>query len=359
MNEAMMAPGEALLVAARGEDLDSGLHRYVLNGGAWCGGLIAPAPGLASLAWHPSLPVVYAVAGTGERRLLAWRIDGQGATALANGHSGGVEPCALAVAPTGRALVVTNYASGTLALQRLTPDGAFDGVPETLDPEGNGPDPERQEAAHPHHAVFDGAHLRVVGLGAELLRSYAADLSEGFVALGEEALPPGSGPRHCVALPDGRLAITGEVAATLLVGRPGSGDWTSVPGSRRKGPAHTRSPRNYPGDLQAGASGGHLYFANRGHDSIATFDLSDAAAAPRMVDERDAGVAWPQHLLMHRSHLFIAGWDSGQVVAMPLGTPLAAGMAPATRPEKRCVPGAARRLFDCRGACWLLLHQPL
>lgn len=341
MNEPMMALGEALLVAARGDGPDAGLYRHTLEGGDWRGALIAPAPGLAALARHPTLPVVYAVAGTDKGLLHAWAIEGDTARPLGTGPSGGEEPCALVVAPSGRALVVTNYASGTLALQRLTVDGGFDGAPEPFALHGHGPDTERQEAAHPHHAFFDGDFLRVVDLGADLLRSYDADLEAGFTPRDAEPLPPGTGPRHGVVLPDGRLAITGELAATLVLGRPGTGDWASTPGSRRTGPARTRSPRNYPGDLQATASGSHVYFANRGHDTIATFDVS--GATPRMLDERDAGVEWPQHLLVHRSHLLIAGWDSGQVVAMPLS----AG-----------TPGPARPILTCPGACWLLLLGP-
>lgn len=341
MNEPMMAPGEALLVAACGSGPRAGLYSFTLDGPTWGGGPIAEAEGLSALARHPALPVVYATAGSANGRLHAWEITGGTARPLATGPSGGDEPCALAVAPDGRALVVTNYTSGTIALQRLTADGGFDGPPETLALHGSGPDRERQEAAHPHHAVFDGDALRIADLGADLLRSYDAELSHGFVARGDDTLPPGSGPRHTVVLPDGRLAVTGELAATLLLGRPGSGNWTAVPGSRRSGPARSRSPRNYPGDLQAAAAGGHVYFANRGHDTITTFDVSGPAA--QMLDERDSGVAWPQHLSVHRNHLYVAGWDSGQVVALPLS----AG-----------IPGQPQPVADCPGACWLLVLTP-
>lgn len=341
MKEPMMAPGEALLVAARGDGPDAGLHRYILEGGDWRGGCIAQADGLSALARHPALPVVYGTAGSADGRLHAWRIEGEGARLLSTGRSGGDEPCALAVAPNGRALVVANYTSGTLALQRLSPEGGFDGPPETLALHGSGPDPERQEAAHPHQVIFDAGLLRVPDLGADLLRSYDAELSGGFVPRGADTMPPGTGPRHGVVLPDGRLAVTGELAATLVLGRPGAADWTSVPGSRRNGPARSRSPRNYPGDLQAAAAGGHVYFANRGHDTIATFDVTGPAA--QMRDERDAGVAWPQHLLVHRGHLLVAGWDSGQIVAMPL---------------EAGIPGPPRPILACAGACWLLCLTP-
>jgi len=345
MDDPILAADEALLVAARGIGGAAGLHRYRQTGTGWQGGPIAPADGLAALARHPALPVVYAAAGgaTEDGRLLAWRLDAAGATPLGPsggiGPSGGVEPCALAVAPDGRALVVTNYASGTLALQRLGADGSFDGPPQALALHGTGPDPERQEAAHPHHAVFDGDALRVIDLGADRLRSFRADLSGGFRPLDDEPLPPGTGPRHGIRLGDGRLAITGELSATLVLGRPGAGDWRSAPGSRRSGPARTRSARNYPGDLTLDPVSGQVLFANRGHDTIARFDV--AGPEPRLIDERDAGVAWPQHLLVHRGHLLIAGWDSGQVAALNLP------------PAMTAVP---RPILACPGACWLAIQ---
>jgi 6-phosphogluconolactonase len=340
MDATILAPGEALLVAARGAGAAAGLHRYMAAGGGLAGGLtgglIAPAAGLAALALHPHLPVVYGVAGLEDGRLWAWSLSGAAALALGEGPSGGAEPCAIAVDPGGRALVVTNYMSGSLGLQRLREDGGLAGAPERIDLGGSGPDPERQEAAHPHHALFAHGGLHVTDLGADLLRHYAPDLGAGLVPRGETALPPGSGPRHAVALADGRLAITGELAGTLMLGRPGAGEWAAAAGSARPGPARSRSPRNYPGDLQPSASGRHVYFANRGHDTIATFDV--AGRTPRLVAECDAGAAWPQHLLVHRGWLLVAGWDTDAVVALPLADE---------------IPGPPQRILSCPGPGWL------
>lgn len=335
MEQAILGPGEALLVAAR----RAGLFRYGPGpGGGLAGGLVAPAEGLAALARHPRLPVVYGVSGTGEGRLHAWALTDAGAEPIGEGPSGGAEPCALAVEPEGRALLVANYASGTLGLQRLRADGGLEGAPERIALEGSGPDPERQEAAHPHHVLFAHGVLHVVDLGADLIRHYAPAIAAGLAARGATALPPGTGPRHAAALPDGRLAVTGELAATLALGRPGAADWAVVPGSGLTGPARTRSSRNYPGDLQAAPSGRHVWFANRGHDTIATFDV--AGAAPRLLAERAAGGAWPQHLLAHRGRLLVACWDGDVVTALPL---------------EDGIPGPPEPLLSCPGPCWLLL----
>jgi hypothetical protein len=64
--------------------------------------------------------------------------------------------------------------------------------------------------------------------------------------------------------------------------------------------------------------------------------------APLLVSELDSAVAWPQHLLVMKDHVLIAGWDSSAVKALPLV-------------DDR--PGAAELVFDCPGAGWLLLYR--
>ncbi len=344
MADVTLEPGSVLLVAARGTEAQHGLYRWQRVADGWQGTQLARAQQLSALASHPTLPVVYGTSGTGAEGLIhAWRIVGGRAEALGEVSSGGAEPCYVAVDPAGRLLVVTNYSSSTLAVQRLGADGSFAGPVMLLPLVGSSIDTDRQEAAHPHQAVFAGGMLHVIDLGADLLRSFAIEASDDAIELvpgATTSLPPGTGPRHGAMLPDGRFAISGELAATVLAGRPGTADWAVAAGTERTGPAKTRHLRNYPGDIQRSADGRHVYFANRGHDTIATFDVS--GSVPRLVSEQDATVKWPQHLLVLDTHLLVAGWDSSAVVALPLVDGVA---------------GPAETLFACPGAGWVLLFR--
>jgi 6-phosphogluconolactonase len=184
----------------------------------------------------------------------------------------------------------------------------------------------------------------VIDLGADLLREFTVDSDDpgasGLHPFRATPVPPGTGPRHGVRLPDGRFAIAAELGSTIIVGRPRmqAEEWCVAKSTTHRGPAKTRFDRNYPGDIKCTADGKYAYLANRGYDTIATFDVS--GPQPVMVSEIDAGVAWPQHLLIHRDYLLIAGWESSLVVAMPLENGL---------------PGAAQPVFECGGAGWLLL----
>lgn len=340
--EGVAAP--SLLVAARGREAEHGLWRFSAADGRWQGRQLARVAQLSSLARHPHLPVVYGTASL-QGEILAFRIDDDGAVAIGAVASGD-DPCHVALDPRGRMLVATNYGTGTVTLQALAADGSFDGPPDFLVLAGQGPDPDRQEAAHPHQAVFDGDLLIIVDLGADRLRRYHVDPDKvGFAALSpaeDLVTPPGSGPRHMVMLPESRVAVGGELSATLIVG-PASppAAFESLASSIRPAPARTRSPRNYPGDIARSADGGFVYLANRGHDTIALFDTRQGGLA--RIDEVDAGIAWPQHLALIGEQLLIAGWDSDRVTAIPLAGGLFAG--------------AAETLFACPGPGWLLPWQ--
>ena len=344
MSDLKLAAGEALFVASRGVFELHGLTRWTQEDGAWKGETLARAEQLSSLAWHPTLPVIYGTSRAGmDGEIHAWRINGASAETIGEKKSGGAEPCHLTVDPTGKLLVFTNYTTSTLGLQRLGADGGFEGEVALLKLSGGGPETDRQDDAHPHQAFFVGETLAIIDLGDDSIREFSVDLSktgaDALSATRVTKLPAGCGPRHAVVLPDGRFAISGELGSNLLVGRPGApvAEWVSVASTTRPGPARTRHRRNYPGDLQRSVDGRFVYFANRGNDTISTFDVS--GQTPVLVSELDSSVFWPQHLLVHGDRLLVAGWDSSRIAALKLTDG---------------VPGPAETAFECAYPGWIL-----
>jgi 6-phosphogluconolactonase len=315
----------------------------VNTGSGWQGTHLATVDQLATMAWHPSLPVIYGASGVGDGIVHAWDVSGEVAVTLAEDPTGGVEPCHIVIDPDGRMLVVTNYQTGTLAVWPLSDDGSLAGERELIELSGSSIDPERQDATHPHQAIFSGNTLYVVDLGADVVHAFAvAADGSGATALTPAAdlpVPAGTGPRHLVVLPGGDVAVSGELESSVLAGRPNGAatEWRVTPSTTRTGPARTRTPRNYPGDIEGSLDGRFVYLANRGYDTIGTFAIG--AADPQFISEMDTSVQWPQHLLVDGDELVIAGWDSGLVVSMPLVDG---------------VPGEPGVLFECSGAGWLL-----
>lgn len=324
-----------LYVAAYGSDPTHGLYRFAHVERGWQGSLLSVVDRLSALAWHPTLPVIYGVSGSEVGRVHAWNVSGSTASTLTDAESGGLEPCHVAVSPDGRRVVVTNYSSSNLMVWDVAADGSLVNA-VALHLTGSGRDPERQEAAHPHQAVFESGELRVVDLGTDAVRTFDWTGSAELRLTGGSPVPAGTGPRHMVQLADGATAVSGELTSTLLVGDLASvGGWSVYPSTTVD---TADGVRNYPGDIRASRDGHLVYLANRGNDTIATFRVVDTAAA--LVSEIDSGVTWPQHLAVVEDDLVVAGRGSSQVVALTLvdGVPSS----------------APRVLFDCPGAAWIL-----
>lgn len=329
-----------LYVAGRGNPIQpvGGLYRFERADRRWSGERLAAVRELSSLARHPWLPVVYGTAGTGnDGRLHAWRVDDGRATTMADIGTSGGEPCFVSVHPAGRLLIVTNYVTGTLASWRLDDDGGPIGSAEltVLTGAGSGAEPDRQDWPHPHQAVVSGDEMLVPDLGADLVRRFEIDEQRIGRQTGCYRVPPGTGPRHLAVGVDGTIAVSGELAQTISLI---SGSLlATIPSTGKVGAARSRPPRNYPGDLQIGADNSIGYLANRGHDTISVVRLG---ARSRLIAEVDSGVRWPQHLLVTDHRLYVAGWDSSEVVALPL--------------DVRGMPGEPEKCFGCPGAAWLL-----
>jgi 6-phosphogluconolactonase len=289
---------------------------------------------------------VYGVAGTPQDGWLhAWRVDGA-ATRLAEVSTGGGEPCHLAVDPQGRWLVVANYATSTLAVWRLADDGSLLGGAHLIALSGSSVDPDRQEAAHPHQVVLDGDVAYAVDLGADVVHVFtvrsSGDAGDVLTPLRDVAVPTGTGPRHLVRLRDGLVALSGELLSTVLAGRlDGSGaDWSVASSTGRGARPAPPYERNYPSDIACSPDQRLVYLANRGHDSVSTFDVT--SGEPVLVGEADVGGRWPQHLMVRGDDLLVAARDSNRVCALSLDDG---------------VPTSSRVLLECPGATWLLAGE--
>lgn len=344
----------ALLVACRGRWPASGLtllHRDQAGqdgAGTWSSTLLAQVDDLSSLCWHPRLPIVYGTSGIEHYgQISGWRLEpGPVAAPLFSVSSGGAEPCHLAVHPSGELLVAVNYTTGSIASWRLDDQGSLTGEAHllTLSGEGSGADPDRQDAPHPHQAVFDGDLLYVPDLGADLIRRFQVKLREPIHSalheLSSIQLPAGTGPRHLVVLADGRLVVDGELGQTVVFcsANPAGGQPPVViPSTRHPWPSRTRHLRNHPGDLTVSPDGRTVLVANRGYDTVGVVSVGNE---PALVAELDTGLKWPQHLSWLDDELLVAGWDSGQINSFAPGT-LAASATP-------------RLLAQCDSPGWVL-----
>jgi 6-phosphogluconolactonase len=231
--------------------------------------------------------------------------------------SGGRYPCHIAV--DGNAVIVANYGDGAVAV--LRPDAA----PQVLAGSGSGSLPA-QEGPHAHHVLVHEGRVLTLDLGADLLHVHHWHGTE-LVRIDSVPLPPGTGPRDLLALPDGRIALLGEWSCELLLLEP-MGDTfevvqiVSLPGATQG--------TDQASALALSSDGRFVVAGIRGSNRVATVALDVDAARP--VGWAPSGGEWPRHLVADGEFVHVANQLSNSVATLrldahgiltPVGEPVA------------------------------------
>lgn len=184
--------------------------------------------------------------------------------------------CYVTLSPGGGHVLAASYGGG-IVLYPLDPDRSLCAASceERFRLPHPGPDPQRQEASHPHQILPhpDGKRVYVSDLGADRLHCFQADWQTGTLrrAPGND-LPanPGQGPRHGVFSKSGnRLYALTELTSEMDVFDPDSGSLLQTVSALPEdfaGPGMGAAVRLHP-------SGKFLYASLRGPSLIAVFPV--------------------------------------------------------------------------------------
>jgi len=298
----------------------SGLHTLVRDANGWrLDGVYQGARDASFGAQSAKFGQFYLVDEQHNGTLGVFReVDGQ-CERLALELTRGAAPCHVALSRCERWAAVANYGSGSVALFQLAPeDGLPMGPAAVLEHQGRGPDPERQNGPHAHCTAFapDGRWLYHTDLGADLVLATRFDPDRGpFETAPVFEARPGSGPRHLLLIPDQPLALLlCELASTLTLLRRNGGAFEAI-----------QTLSTLPVDFEGESLGGHLtinaaadriYVSNRGHDSIAVFDLN-AGGELKLRQHIASGGASPRHCLLIEAQrlLLVAHERDGRITA--------------------------------------------
>jgi 6-phosphogluconolactonase (cycloisomerase 2 family) len=191
------------------------------------------------------------------------------------GGRNGVHP---AIDPSGRFLVVANYASGNVAVLPIRKDGGLGDATQVVALPGQpGRHRIEQTSSHPHHVVFDpsGHWLVVPDKGLDRVFIFRFDAASGKLTPAEQGSAvarAGSGPRHAAFHPRLPVAwVVNELASSIT-----TYNWDAKRGSLRAVQILPTLPPDYTGEntaaeIAVSQSGRFVHCSNRGHDSIATF----------------------------------------------------------------------------------------
>src|SRR5213594_3312737 len=276
------------------------------------------------LTIHPNGRVLYAVneiEPSGAVSAFAIERATGALTRLNQQPSGGGAPCYVSLERSGRALLVANYAGGSVALLPIEPNGAL-APAHVVQHTGKGPNAERQEAPHAHCILPDPSNRFALAadLGADRVFVYRLDLegkSLRHVEGGDAVMRPGAGPRHLAFHPTQPLVfVANELDSTVATLRfdPARGA-LSPQGTLSTLPAGWTGT-NYPADIHVAASGRTLYVSNRGHNSIAVFSVAEATGALAVDQVISTEGDWPRNFSLDPSGrwLLVANQRSDSVV---------------------------------------------
>jgi 6-phosphogluconolactonase (cycloisomerase 2 family) len=269
---------------ARGD----GIHGYRVDPatGVWThvqhvGGLTNPS----YLALSPDQRFLYSVHGD-EDYATAFALDAEtGHARLVNrAATGGSNGVRQAIDGSGKFMVVANYASGTVAVMAIAPDGSLRDQHQLVALQGErGPHRIQQTGSLPHDIVLDpsGRFVLVPDKGLDRVFSFRLDAAAGRLTPTEQGsvqTRPGAGPRHLAFHPKLPIVwVLNELDSTTT-----TYSWDAATGAMKPIQVITTLPTNFTGysttaEIAVTPDGRFVYCSNRGHDSV-TIYATDAAS---------------------------------------------------------------------------------
>jgi 6-phosphogluconolactonase (cycloisomerase 2 family) len=304
-----------------------GIHAYRLDpeSGAW-----THIQRLGDL-FNPSFLIVsrdqrflYSVHGDGTYAS-SFSIDGSSGflTPLNRAATGGSNGVHQAIDPSGRYMLVANYASGTVAVLPVRGDGALQDQVQLVELQGQpGPHRAQQASSHPHCVVFDpsGRFVLVPDKGLDRIFIFRFDATTGKLSATEQgsvAARSGYAPRHLAFHPTLRVVwVLNEIGnATTTYA------WDGEHGALRSLQILPTLPPDFTGEntaaeIAVGRGGRFVYCSNRGHSSIAVYSADPKTGLLTPVGWESTRGKVPRFIALDpsRRFLYAANEESDTVV---------------------------------------------
>lgn len=223
----------------------------------------------------------------------------------------GGAPCYVVTDQAGKFALVANYAGGNVAVLSIHSDGSLGEATDVKQDFGSSANADRQTGPHAHCVVLDPASrfAYVCDLGTDKIMIFRFDARRGKLTPGKKSwvqVKPGAGPRHLTFHPGGKYAyVINELHATVTVFAHDAAD-----GSLREVQTLATLPAefkdaNTSADIHVSPDGRFLYCSNRGHDSIAAFNINSGNGKLTFIAHESTGGKTPRNFAIDPTGTFL------------------------------------------------------
>ena len=254
--------------------------------------------------------------------VIAYKIGKNGTLHFLNKQiSNGAAPCHIDVSPNGDFAAIATYTGGTTSIYPINEDANL--LPASSIVNNNKVINENDKIVSHAHSIkfspFDGK-VYSADLGTDQLNIFLnenGDLKpdkQKFVKLEK-----GAGPRHFEFHPNGKIIyVINELNSTISVLKMESKVW-SVLQNISTLPADFVG-KSYCADIHISADGKYLYGSNRGHNSIAVFDVNPASSDLVFKGTVSVEGDWPRNFTLSPDGKFmlVANQKSGNITVFKI-----------------------------------------
>jgi 6-phosphogluconolactonase len=296
----------------------------------------APAVDPSFLAFDPTQKFLFAVrelreaAGEGFGDALSFAINQEtGAlTQLSVQSTHGGEPCHLVTDPDGKFLIVANHENGTVAVFPINEDGTLEPSSDLQRHEGSGPGPS-QQGPHAHFVAWDPPkqRLMVCDKGIDKVMIYQLDTAAGKLVPADPPfarLHSGAAPRHIAFHPSGKYAyVNGEADLTITAFSydSASGTLTELHYLSTL-PEGTVIEKMSTAQILVEPTGRFVYVSNRGHNTIAIFEIDQTSGRLTARGHVSTGGETPRNFAIDPTgtYLYAANQNTDTIVHFRIDT---------------------------------------
>lgn len=226
----------------------------------------------------------------------------------------GAPPCYVEV--VGNTLTTANYHKGSVG-QFFVKDSGEISPGSFVEHEGKGPH-ERQEKSHLHFAGFSPCKQYVFAcdLGGDEVITYQTT-AKGLEYVTTLKVKSGSGPRHLTFHPNGNYAfLISELSSEVAVLAYDATNGNFKVEQYIKTIPETFTETNDASAIKVSLDGHFLYAGNRGHNSIAVFEINQETMELTLIERVASGGEWPRDFAIDpsESYLVVSNQHTGNVV---------------------------------------------